>query len=229
MSGTLPEVIDQQALWDRQHTMRGGQHGPEGDHLVDTPTAAAFLLNNLLNGPSTIAEVGSANGRDARFWATEGHAVHCMDFSAVALGQLVEHAGRQGVLDKINPLQFDATVGKLPAEVGDFDAFYSRSALHVDDDTLMDLLGDVNTRLREGGVVIIEGKSTDDPKIARSTHLGNGLAVDPQENGHLRRVWTPESLGTLCTTFGWTALQQEVVGEKWRDTDASFLRLVAAK
>lgn len=209
--------------------MRGGHNGLEGDHLVDTPNDSALLLNHLLGASSTIAEVGSANGRDARYWATQGHEVHCMDFSSVALGQLVQHAERQGLAAKINPLHFDATVGKLPEEVGPIDGFYARSALHVDDETLMSLLGDVDSRLKPGGVVLIEGKNTDDPKIARSTHLGNGLAVDPHENGHLRRIWTPESLEQICNTFGWITVRQETVGEQWAGTDASFLRLVATK
>lgn len=227
-----PTIIpDQQGLWDAQHTQRGAiQGGLEGDHLVDTPNDAAVLFHQLVVPEARIVEVGSANGRDARFWAQQGHQVDCLDFSRVALGQLVEHAERQGVSSRINPLYFDANAGKLPEEVeSSIDGFYSRSALHVDDDTLMSLLGDVDDRLSSGGVVLIEGKGTEDAKIARSVDLGNGLAVDPKENGHLRRIWTPESLEQICTTFGWTALQQQTVGENWVGTDATFLRLVATK
>jgi SAM-dependent methyltransferase len=163
-------------------------------------------MGNLVVANARIAEVGSANGRDARYWAMRGYNVDCMDFSFVALEQLVEHAERQGIADKINPLLFDANSGKLPQEIGEIDGFYARSALHVDDDTLMSLMADVNDRLNPDGVVFIEGKSTSDPKIARSEHLGNGLAVDPEEDGHLRRVWTPELLQNICGTLGWKAL-----------------------
>jgi SAM-dependent methyltransferase len=229
---SVPTIIpDQQGLWDAQHAQRGAtQGGLEGDHLVDTPNDAAILFHQLVVPEARIVEVGSANGRDARFWARQGHRIDCLDFSRVALGQLVEHAERQGVSDRINPLYFNANAGKLPEEVdSSIDGFYSRSALHVDDDTLMSLLGDVDDRLSAGGVVLIEGNGTEDAKIARSVDLGNGLAVDPKENGHLRRIWTPESLEQICTTFGWTALQQETVGENWVGTDATFLRLVATK
>jgi len=231
MSGINRELsTNQEALWDNQHALRGGQNGLEGDQLVDVPNEAAVMFNNLLAPESIIAEVGSANGRDARFWARHGHRVHCLDFSRVALSQLVEHADRQGVSDRINPLHFDANAGRLPKEVDEsIDGFYARSALHVDDDTLMAFLGEVDERLEPGGVVLIEGKSTQDTKIARSLDLGNGLAVDPEENGHLRRVWTPESLDRICDAFGWVALQQETVDEQWVGTDASFLRLVATK
>lgn len=222
-------ITDQQNLWDAQHAVRGSQDGLEGYNLIDVPNDAAVLLNGMLGPESIIAEVGSANGRDARYWALQGHRVHCMDFSQVALGQLVDHAARQGVADRINPLHFDANAGDLPSAVGDIDGFYSRSALHVDDDTLMALLGAVDARLKKDGVVLIEGKGTTDTKIARSIDLGNGLAVDPHENGHVRRVWTPESLTAICATFGWTAVKQEIVGENWAGTDASFLRLVATK
>lgn len=222
-------ITNQQTLWDNQHAVRGGQAGLEGDLMVDVPNGAAILLNGLLGPESTIAEVGSANGRDARYWAQNGHHVHAMDFSRVALGQLVEHAERQGVSHRISPFHFDANTGALPEEVGEIDGFYARSALHVDDHTLMSLQGDVDKRMCPNGVVLIEGKSTNDAKIARSRDLGNGLAVDPEKNGHLRRIWTPESLQEICGAFGWTALSEETVGEEWAGTDATFLRLVATK
>ncbi len=223
-------ALNQQALWDGQHAVRGGQNGLEGDHLVDVPNEAAVMFSGLLAPKSTIAEVGSANGRDARYWAKQGHDVLCMDFSRVALSQLVEHAERQGVTERIKPIHFDANAGRLPEAVGDsIDGFYARSALHVDDDMLMTLMGDVDERLQPGGVVLIEGKSAHDTKIARSLDIGNGLAVDPEENGHLRRVWTPESHDRLCKAFGWSAFQQQTSGEQWAGTDATFIRLVAIK
>jgi hypothetical protein len=231
MTGNTQELAaTQQALWDSQHAQRGGRNGLEGDLLVDVPNDAAVMFGDLLDPESTVTEVGSANGRDARFWAQQGHTVNCLDFSRVALDQLLNHAERQGLTDRINPLHFDANAGRLPEEVGDrINGFYARSALHVDDETLMALLGDVDGRLQKDGVVLIEGKSTYDTKIARSVDIGNGLAVDPEENGHLRRVWTPESLETICDAFGWTALQQGSFGEEWAGTDATFLRLVATK
>ena len=225
-----PELgTDQQALWDAQHAERGGQAGLEGDRLVDVANDAAVLLGGLLRPGSVIAEIGSANGRDARHWAQQGHTVYAMDFSSVALGQLVEHAGRQGVADKIVPIQFDANTGELPDEVGEIDGFYARSALHVDDNTLMRLLASIDRRLRPGGVVLIEGKTTDDPKIARSRDIGGGLAVDDHENGHVRRIWTHESVAEISRAFGWTAIDVGGQREEWLNTDASFLRFVANK
>jgi hypothetical protein len=222
-------ALDQRQLWDRQHARRGGDAGLEGERLVDTPNPSAVAMGNLVVANARIAEVGSANGRDARYWAMRGHDVDCMDFSSVALEQLIGHAKRQGVADKINPLLFDANSGKLPQEIEKIDGFYARSALHVDDDTLMSLLADVDDRLNPDGIVFIEGKSTSDPKIARSEHLGNGLAVDPEEDGHVRRIWTPELLEDICTSLGWKALQQNSIDENWAGTDANFLRLVAKK
>ncbi len=227
-STALELAVNQQALWDNQHTLRGSEDGLEGGDIVDVPNESAVTFSNLLAPVSTIVEVGSANGRDARFWAAMGHNVHCLDFSQVALDQLAGHAKRQKLSERINPLHFDANSGSLPPEVGgNIDGFYARSALHVDDVTLMSLLGDVAERLRPRGVVLIEGKGPCDTKIARSIPLGDGLVVDPDEDGHLRRVWTPEAHGRICEAFGWTALQQETIGEEWVGTDATFLRLVA--
>jgi hypothetical protein len=231
MIGYTQELLTgQQDLWDAQHAMRGAVGGLEGDHLVDVPNDAAVMFGELIGADSVIAEVGSANGRDARYWALQGHQVHCLDFSQVALGQLAQHAERQGVSDRIKPVYFDANNGRLPEEVdGALNGFYARSALHVGDKTLFSLLSGVNDRLEPESIILIEGKGPDDEKIARSVDIGDGLVSDPLENGHVRRVWTPESFGAICGTFGWTALSQEVVGEEWAGTDATFLRLVAVK
>ena len=222
-------VTDQQLLWDQQHAVRGGINGQEGDHLADIPNASAVMFIDQLSANSVIAEIGSANGRDARYWATLGHQVLCMDFSAIALGQLNAHAIRQGISSQLDTFHFDANDGVLPESIPAIDGFYARSALHIDDDALFGILEGVHERLSDGGVVLIEGKSTLDPKIARSTPIGNGLAVDHEENGHVRRIWTTETLDRICTTFGWTALDVSASDERWETTDASFLRLVAKK
>lgn len=223
------KILTQQALWDAQHKQRGSQDGPEGSQLVNVPNHAARLLHTLLKPGSVIAEIGSANGRDARFWAKQGHYVHCLDFSEVALQQLRELAKRQGVSGRITQALFDASTGKLPQTIGTIQGFYARSALHLDDATLMRLLRDVDRRLQPGSVVVIEGKTSADPKIIRSTPLGNGLVSDPQENSHVRRVWTHEFTQYICDTFGWAPLHQAAVDETWSGTAANFLRLVATK
>src|SRR5882757_1939970 len=205
----LPEtrlIANQQQLWDAQHARRGVADGLEAQ-LADVPNDSAVLLGEMLSPSARVAEVGPANGRDARYWARQfGHFVHCLDFSGVALDQLAELAHKQGLTDLINPVRFDANTGRLPDQVGPIDAFYSRSALHIGDKTLKSLLSDVNERLTPGGMVLIEGKGPGDPKINRSVHVGDGLASDPMENGHLRRVWTPEVFTDICETFGWETL-----------------------
>jgi SAM-dependent methyltransferase len=223
------KASSQQALWDKQHEQRGGQNGPEGNQLLDVPNDAAVLLHELLPPQSVIAEIGSANGRDARFWAKQGHHVHCLDFSQVALRQLKIHAQRQGLSDRLTSWLFDANTGKLPPAIKPIHGFYARSALHIDDATLMHLLKDVSSCLRPGGVVVIEGKNHIDPKITRSVRLDNGLFADPYEKGHIRRAWTSAYMSHLCQTFEWKPLRQEVISERWAETTVNFLRLVAAK
>ena len=64
------DTTQQQQLWDRQHAERGSTNGPEGNGLVDIPNKSGILFANMLQPGSVIAEVGTANGRDARYWAS---------------------------------------------------------------------------------------------------------------------------------------------------------------
>ncbi|MFO0704122.1 MAG: class I SAM-dependent methyltransferase [Patescibacteria group bacterium] len=120
----------------------------------------------MLTKPSEIVEVGPANGRDARFWASRGHKVHCVEFSRVALEQLTDLACSQGVIHRISPHHHDISLGHLPLAInGNVDGFYARSALHVDDETLGRLMTNVNTLLRPKATIAIEGKGPLDMKM----------------------------------------------------------------
>jgi hypothetical protein len=215
----------QQDLWNIQHFVRGASNGLEGNALVDIPNDSGILFAEMLPSSSQIAEIGSANGRDARFWAKQGHYVYCMDFAQVALEQLMVEAERQGLSEHLRPLQFDANCGSLPVCIGEIDGFYARSALHLADGELTLLLTSVNERLKPGGVVFIEGKSPKDPKIKRSSYKEGNLAVDPFENNHLRRIWRPEYALQIAKYFGWQIQRIEEI----QTGESVFIRFVAIK
>lgn len=228
MSNENP-IVNQQALWDAQHAKRGVEFEC-GTSLKFTPNDAAVVFAERLPCSARILEIGSANGRDARYWASLGHSVIATDFSSTALEQLKAISCEQGVLDKITPVLWDVGGGGLPVEdSASIDAFYARSALHVDDCTMLKLADHLNRILVPDGLILIEGKGPNDKKIQRSYHVGNGTAVDHEEGGHLRRIWTAEFTKDMCHKFRWNILELKEVEEEWRGTSATFMRLIAQK
>lgn len=224
------ETVDQSKLWNDQHATRGLTLEC-GDEYKFTPNTSAIEFARKLKPSSTILEVGAANGRDARYWAGLGHNVLALDFSEVALEQLKYLAMEQGVCELVTPILWDISHGTLPlAGVPEnIDAFYARSALHVDDTQLYKLSFELNTVLKDGAIIFIEGKGPNDKKIARSEQIGHHLAIDNEEGGHLRRIWTCQFAKQLCATMKWDILGIQDRVEKWNGTPATFIRLVAQK
>lgn len=224
----LSSIPDQRVLWDRQHARRGTV-GPEATSLRDVPNEGAQIFASHLTRLSTILEIGPGNGRDARYWASLGHHVICADISQVALDQLTQIAQEQGLLDRLTPVQHDISAGELPTDERVLDGFYARSALHIDDQTTMTFAGRLNKRLAKGATICIEGKSPNDHKISRSINVGDGLALDQWENGHLRRIWTPEFMQEMCLENGWRIESLREFAEVINNRNTVFNRLIAKK
>jgi hypothetical protein len=212
-------------LWDQQHFLRN-TGGPEGTVLRDTPTPTALYLSSLLPNDSNILEIGSANGRDARSWALRGHKIDCIDFSRVALTQLEELAKEQGISHLINTHCHDVGDGSLPKSLSDdisYNAFYARSALTIDDSALNILVKNISKKMRPEGIILIEGRSLNDPKIRRSRIDGN-MADD---NGHLRRVYTTENMINLAQRANWNVKEISEHKEDGFESVIHMLRFVA--
>ena len=225
----MENIADQRLLWEAQHAIRGSVV-ESGSSLKFTPNETAVVFAKYLPHCSKIFEVGPGNGRDARYWASIGHEVTVADFSITALRQLKEIASEQGVAGKISSVVWDINVGCLPFNrKTSIDAFYARSALHVDDETMWLLANNIDEILVRNGVILIEGKGLNDKKISRSVQLGNGIAIDYEEGGHARRVWTTEFMKVMCDRFNWDIINLTDSHEEWQGIPATFIRLIAKK
>lgn len=224
------DIPDQIRLWDNQHGIRGST-GPEGSDLINTPNNSAIELIKYLPSKATILEVGSANGRDARFWAGKGHKVYAIDFSTVALHQLQQLAQIQQISDHITTVLWDISCGHLPCEnlPGQVSAFYARSALHIGDEQMTILAKEINNLLIPGGIILLEGKAEKDKKIQRSKRLSSSLALDECENGHLRRIWDEKFVVSLCAKMNWSIVDINENQENWQGKQTHFLRFLIRK
>lgn len=219
----------QKELWNKQHAYRGERFGRE-DELKYHPNKSAIEFLRLMPAQANIVEIGSGNGRDARFWASHGHSVVCVDFSEVALQQLTTIAKEQGVMEKITPVLHDVNSGFLPFDTSqNFDGFYARSALHVCNETMIELTKAIDYQLKLGGKVLILGKTLDDIKIRRSKILDIGLAIDHEEDGHIRRIWTSEFMQQMCEVVRWKLLSINYTSEVINNTGSSYITMVAQK
>ncbi len=103
--------------------------------------------------------------------------------------------------------------------------FYARSSLHLDDSELEEFMIELTTRLKTGGYICIEGKTPEDKKMARSQEIRPGLWSDPNESGHVRRLWSEESIQKLCDQNRLTIIQLS----NHNDQFGSFIRFIAQK
>lgn len=223
-------IPDQIKLWNEQHATRGLKLESSSTYKF-TPNTSAVEFESQLNPHSTILEIGSANGRDARFWASQYHEVYALDFSNVALDQLKLFAMEQGIEEFVIPILWDIRCGNLPTHClpEKVDGLYARSALHVDNTAMFSLAFNADSLLKPGAIIYIEGKGHNDKKIARSQSLGNGLFIDYKEKGHVRRAWTGKFARKLCDTIGWHIMDLQERYERWNGDSATFMRLKAIK
>ncbi len=147
--------------------------------LASTPSSFAQVVANQLAPSSKVIEVGCGNGRDALFFASEGHTVFAIDASETAISICQQSA-------KSDVVQFRAGVLSDFAGTLDpgFNAIYCRFVLHAmplaDELTL---LSSAAKALPPGGMLFIECRSIRDP-LAR---LGEAISPTERIHGHYRR------------------------------------------
>jgi cyclopropane fatty-acyl-phospholipid synthase-like methyltransferase len=178
---------DQKKYWNGQHKMRKKEH----ETIEGEPNEFAKKCLPIIKPGGKILEIGIASGRDARFFIRENkNTVVGVDISTEAIRQLIKAAVKNGTVDNILPVIGSAQdVPKLLDDQERYDAFYARSALHLNDDEIIPFLGYVVSHLNEDGVVLVQGKPKEDFKIARSVEAGKNCYEDvwPYKAGVVRR------------------------------------------
>lgn len=214
---------DQRNLWEAQHEDRKD----ESRQLEGTPNLFAKRCVELLPDDALVLEVGAANGRDARFFAREKNArVMATDFAFSAMHQLKEASERDGTADKVAPIVAD--VRALPLnEPNSIDAVYSRSALHITDEELDNFFNECTRLLKNDGLIMIEGKTEEDPKIVASKETSPHL----YKNGssHLRRLWNESIINDLIAKHSLLLVEMNKTTEVWNQIETKFINFIAQK
>lgn len=211
--------------WDEQHVKREEEFRAREKE----PNEFAKKCLEHIRPGGQVLEIGIANGRDARYFARENqNRIVGVDISTEAVRQLIRAAMEDGTIDKILPVV--ASAQEVPELLGDqerYDAFYCRSALHLDDEETNRFLEYVVAHLNKDGVVMIEGKTNDDQAIQGSTDLGGNCYEDA--GGHIRRVWTEDNIKKLCEILGLEIVEMGRTTEVWRSKETKFIHFVAKK
>ena len=92
---------DQRAYWDEQHKKREAEHR----EIEDEPNEFAKNCLRYIKEGGKVLEIGTANGRDARYFARENkNKIVCVDISTEAMRQLIRAAVADGTIDNIYQL-----------------------------------------------------------------------------------------------------------------------------
>jgi cyclopropane fatty-acyl-phospholipid synthase-like methyltransferase len=226
----------QRALWNEQHERRAHEH----DALAHKPNEFAKSCVAHIPQGGVVLEVGSGNGRDARYFAREKEIhVICAEISDVAVKQLTDAALRDNVSTLIHPLCYDARQlttdllkqSLLEIQISIINGVYARSALHLSDEELLQFLACVNPLMTRGALLMIEGKSENDPKLRRSIPVqgATNLYTDPFENGHVRRLWTQQSIEKIVSAINYELVGINQTKEVWHNVETNFINFIARK
>jgi len=219
----MNKEISQKELWEKQHEKRA----EESREIENKPNAFAMRCAQLIPENSKVLEIGSANGRDARYFAKEkGGTVIAIDFSFNAVDQLRKASSRDHAKNMVFPLVAEAQ--NLPLNHPEsIDAFYARSALHLSDNDLDRFFKHLLLLLKSGGFIMIEGKTESDPKIARSEEITPNLFRNG--DAHIRRLWTKQLIEKIVEKHGLKLIEIGVNTEIWNDQETKFINFIAQK
>lgn len=220
---TQEKIINQKNLWNNQHVTREREH----QDLEDIPNISAVSIVGCIPEEGTVLEIGAGNGRDARYFIKAKNCqVLAVDFSENAINQMIEASKKDGTIERLSTILSDTRDLEAP-KVDSLDMFYARSSLHLSDTDLYLLFKKIVPALKVGGHVFIEGKTTKDLKISRSTLVDDNLLED--KDGHLRRSWNSDFIKDFCHKTGLKLIEISDKTEFWRDTETSFINFLAKK
>lgn len=221
----MPQTPDQKVHWDSQHKARE----QEFRNLEMIPNVFAKRILQFIPRNGLVLEIGAANGRDARYFAKmKDTDVIANDISIEAIRQLQEASTRDNTTTKLVPFVADVRHIFDTFDIGEsLDLFYSRSALHLNNQDLDNFFGQLNKNIKKGGYIAIQGKPLNDFKLIKSRDLGDGTFIE--ENGHIRRAWSPDSIMEICEKYGYELEFIEETTEEWQGKETNFIGFVAKK
>lgn len=199
-------IPDQKEMWNRKHK--------EGEHttLQDDPSSLALLVGPKFHERSTILELGCGVGRDAVFFAKNGHKVMATDLSEVVIKQNQQRLPGSDI--KFSTLDMQKP---LPYPDSSFDAVYANLSIHYyDHKTTQEIVNEVSRVLKPGGIFVFACKSINDFHHGNGEEVEENVFVSPK--GHARHLfsipYTEELLADQFEVDLLKEVEEEYSGEK---------------
>jgi|TARA_B110000238_G_C16129013_1_gene440574 cyclopropane fatty-acyl-phospholipid synthase-like methyltransferase len=194
-----------------------------------TPSQFCACILTEIEPATVVVELGSGNGRDSHYFASQGHTTAAMDLSKEAIKSCEDHARSrdiehsaffQGDITRRESLDKIIAYARKSAMGNDI-VFYSRFVMHsLDDDQELAFMKGVSEGMQPGEIIYFEFRSKGDAALMK--HYG----------GHYRRyVDTENFIGLLTKEFGFD-IEYSFTGNgmaKYREEDPCVSRVFARK
>lgn len=132
----------------------------------------------------TLLDLGCGDGKDSLYFARNGFHVTSVDFSESGI-QRLRNAALKGGFTHVTAVQED--LRKIHFKENSFDVIYAHLSLHYFDDvTTTQLFDRLSTFLKEGGLIFVKCKSTDDSLYGVGEKVGKDMYI----KNHLRHFFS---------------------------------------
>lgn len=184
---------DLPTFWDNK---RSGLDG-----VPDHPTPFALKVWPYIkeNKVQTLLEIGSGKGADALFFTQNGVKVTATDISPLAVKNIKKY------IPGIEAEAISATDLKFPDE--SFDAIYARLSVHYfKDKETSEIFENMHRMLKNGGLILIECKSTKDPEYG----VGEKIEKDTYKAGYMKHFFSQDYFKEKAKRFEIIQLTEEM-------------------
>ena len=193
------------------------------NNIPSFPSPFAKYVGNKLDTKQTILEIGCGNGRDSKFFASQGHQVTGLDSSEEA----IELCNK---LYSCESLEFFSGTIENIAKINKkkFDLVYSRFVFHAMSlSEEIEILQTSYQLLNKEGQFFIECRSINDPLSLKGEILSQTERID----GHYRRFIILEEFKQRLIQAGFTVTKTiESNGlAKFEEEDPVIIRVCAIK
>ena len=165
--------------WDEYYKLHG-----EDKEISDPSSFAKFILKDFFSERKfNIVELGSGNGRDAIFFAFNGHNVIAIDQSTKLINIQKQNLDNKSAMNLHSKAQDFVKEDYSEYEI--IDAFYSRFTIHsISKSDELELLPKIYDNLARKGLFCVEARTINDPLYGIGEFYGENTFVT---DNHKRR------------------------------------------
>lgn len=204
-------MSNQRLLWDKLHKTRQVSLGKQ--------TNFAKEVQKIIPTQSKLLELGCGNGKDAFYFAQNGHKVTATDFSEVAIENNKKKYNSRN-------LQFELLDISKPFNFPDnsFDVIYARLSFHYfTDNVTKEIFKELNRILKPNGLLCFICKSTTDPLYGKGEKIEEDMF---EENGHIRHFFSQDYIKE-CLKGLFTIQKLELGEENFYNSPSTFVKVIA--